>query len=289
MIQEFSQTMQGWGVPHWVPVAAMIVVGVLLWGAGKRFLKLGLAATGFGLGAAMGHAIGDSLNLGVQPWVVGAGLGLVMAIVAAIAYRLLILVLLTGVSALAAPMLVLSVANLQDAEHHGGKSSLVIDEDLVERHEDALEEAAKAIESFREAWSKKIGLNDRGQARLDRLGVRWSELNTTAKGFWEQTPKKLRPTLTLATVAGGVAGLFMGIMAPSFGALLLTAFGGSLLWITGTRIVATQLGLPQGAWLPSPETHGVAFAGMWLITSLVGMGVQWFFRGKAPQNADKPA
>ena len=78
-------------------------------------------------------------------------------------------------------------------------------------------------------------------------------------------------------------------MAPSFGALVLTAFGGSLMWITGTRIVATKLGLPDGPWLPAPDTHGVAFASMWLITSLVGMGVQSYFLGSPKENADKPA
>jgi len=287
MIESLSNSLQGFGVPAWVPLAAMIVVGVLLWGAGRRGLKLGLASVGFGIGAALGYAVGDSFNLGIAPWMSAGIAGLVCAIIAALAYRLLIIVLLTGVCTIAAPMAVLSLSQLQTKI--GGDSSMVITGDFVKQHEDTLEEAAEAIKSIRAEWIVKLGLNDRGHARLDRLEEAWNKGKESAGEFWEQTPEKLRPTLILAGVIGAFIGLFLGIMAPSFGALVLTAFGGSLMWITGTRIVATKLGLPEGPWLPAPDTHGVAFASMWLITSLVGMGVQSFFLGSPEEKADKPA
>jgi len=288
MHETISNALQGWGVPAWVPLAAMILVGVLLWGAGRRGLKLGLASVGFGIGAALGYAVGDSFNLGLAPWMSAGIAGLVCAIIAAVTYRLLIIVLLTGVCTVAAPMAVLSLSQLQ-SKNGGGDSSLIITGDFVKQHENTLEEAAEAIQSIRAEWIVKLGLNDRGHARLDRMEDSWKRAKESAAGFWAQTPEKLRPTLILAGVIGGVIGLFLGIMAPSFGALVLTAFGGSLLWITGVRIVATKLGLPEGPWLPAPDTHSVAFASMWLITSLVGMGVQSFFLGSPEENADKPA
>jgi len=283
-LSNFSQSS---GVPAWVPLAALIVVGVLLWGAGKRGLKLGLASIGFGVGAAMGYAMGDSINLGLAPWMSAALAGLVCAIIAAVMYRLLLIVLLIAVGAAAAPMTVLSLSHLQT---QGGRdSSLAIPDAIVKQHEDQLQDAAEAMDSMRAEWLLKIGLNDRGHARLDRLESSLYRAQEHADEFWRKTPQKLRPTLMLAGVIGAVIGLFLGIMAPSFGALALTAFAGSLMWITGTRIVATKLGLPEGPWLPAPGTHGVAFASMWLITSLVGMGVQSYFLGSPKENADKPA
>ena len=199
MIESLSNSVHSWGVPAWVPLAAMIIVGVLLWGAGRRGLKLGLAAVGFGVGAALGYAVGDSFNLGLAPWMSAAIAGLVCAIIAAVAYRLLIVVLLTGVCAAAAPMAVLSLSHLQSK--NGDDSSLVLPDQLVKEHERNLEDAAEAIQSIRAEWIIKLGLNDRGHTRLDRLEDSWKKARESAGDFWEQTPQKLRPTLILAGVS----------------------------------------------------------------------------------------
>jgi hypothetical protein len=78
-------------------------------------------------------------------------------------------------------------------------------------------------------------------------------------------------------------GLVVGAVASTLSAAAITAVGGSLLWLCGVQVLAIRIGVPEGPWLPS---SGSAWLIVWLITSILGVVIQWTFR-KRP--ADKAA
>ena len=102
------------------------------------------------------------------------------------------------------------------------------------------------------------------------------------RSWWERTPEKLRPVVIGAAVTGGLAGLLIGTLAPTLTAVLVTGFGGSLVWLGGLRGLLARAGESVEAWLPA-TTAQIMLA--WLVISIIGMAIQWTIR---PKTADKP-
>ena len=93
-----------------MPVALLVVVGLLLWIAGRRVLRAGLIMIGLGVGGVVGWLLGDSIKMGVQPWVV-MGIGaMVIAVVAALSYRVTVVASLATICGLLAPLAVLTLS-----------------------------------------------------------------------------------------------------------------------------------------------------------------------------------
>src|SRR5436190_3997155 len=117
-MSDLSRTIQSLPWSGLVPVALLVVVGLLLWIAGRRVLRAGLIMIGLGVGGVVGWLLGDSIKMGVQPWVV-MGIGaMVIAVVAALSYRVTVVASLATICGLLAPLavLTLSQSNVANAD-----------------------------------------------------------------------------------------------------------------------------------------------------------------------------
>ena len=73
--------------------------------------------------------------------------------------------------------------------------------------------------------------------------------------------------------------------ARAFSAAVVTAFGGSLVWLTCAWMLATRLGLPDGPWLPGTSASWLT---LWMFASVIGLCIQWQWTSP-PKRADKSA
>ena len=85
-----------------------------------------------------------------------------------------------------------------------------------------------------------------------------------------------------ALAVGGLLGLVLGAAAPGASASVVTALGGSLLLLGCAFTIAARLKAPDNL-IPSTSA---AWTSWWLVTAVIGLGLQWIFRRK---HADKPA
>ena len=101
-----------------------------------------------------------------------------------------------------------------------------------------------------------------------------------AGNAWQQTPEKVRIALVIAAILGGLTGLLLGMVFKQATVTLVTAFGGSLLWLASGRILIERLGSSEEPWLPG-SVH--IWLLIWLVTAAIGVGIQWMIR---PKKAD---
>jgi hypothetical protein len=294
-MSELSQAIQDLPLAGLIPVVLLIIVGIILWAAGRRVLRAGFAAAGLILGGAVGWVLGNALTLGVSPWITAAVLGIIVACIAALMYRVAVAGALALVFGIAAPMAVVTVAEIQgvdksilqpiETEPDDGPAPRELDElDRFFGDEDPLD-GEGPISPPGEAGDDGAGEIDLSEEAAERLQQARSYAEQVLAGlqaWWDETPEKLRPAIIGAVVGGILLGVLFGALAPTLSAAVVTAFGGSLLWLSGLRIVVTQIGEPVTNWLPSQATW---LLGLWLIISLIGVAIQWMFR---PKPADKP-
>jgi hypothetical protein len=55
----------------------------------------------------------------------------------------------------------------------------------------------------------------------------------------------------VAAVIGSLVGLLLGIVTPAVSATAMTSMAGSLLWLSGMRVLALRFEVPDGPWLPT--------------------------------------
>ena len=112
-MSDFSQAIEN--LPHagLIPVGLFVVVGLLLWAAGRRVLKAAVASVGFLLGSVLGWGLTTQVSDQV-PAVIGAVLlGITLACLFSLLSRLAVTIALALVMGVAAP---LAVA-LEPADH----------------------------------------------------------------------------------------------------------------------------------------------------------------------------
>lgn len=299
-MSDFTQVMQELPPSGLVIFALVIVTGIMLWGGGRKILRAGFAIGGLIIGGLAGWVTGQTVNIGASPWVIAAVGAIIMACVGAIAFRLAVAASMALILALLSPLSVLTFAELQ-AKHSGHKlnegevHNPVADgfTDWLRTHDDpqARQQVGDAISATTQSVSGAIdraknapNISEQTKAHIDQAQQFGHRVIESTRNEWSRTPPTLRPTLILSSVCGGLLGIFLGILAPRFSAAAVTALGGSLLWLSGVRVIATHMGVPADApWLPS---SGIAWLSLWLITSVAGLAIQWIF--KRPP-ADKPS
>ncbi len=290
-MNDLSQTFHSMPDTSLIAVSALVIVGLLLWAAGKKLLRFGFAILGIIVGGAIGWIIGESLHLGIWTWattIVGA---VVLACIMAIAYRLAIAGAMAMIFAVASPMGVISFAEwqarsegktLQDIE---APNSTLIKPETQEKIDEAAKSAATAVneqlDRAKTALSESLG--GKADEQIAELSAFTARIRDAVRQKWDSTPEALRPTLTVSMIAGAVFGLILGGVAPTLSAVAITALGGSLLWLCGLQIIAVRYGIAERIWIP---TTGTSWLTLWLITSFVGVVIQWTFRKRA---ADKPS
>lgn len=282
-MSDLSNTIQSlpWG--GMIPIALLVFVGVLLWVAGKRVLRAGFIIIGFGFGGLIGWVLGDSIKMGVQPWAAMIIGSLVVAVIAGISYRFTVVAATAAICGLLSPLgvLTLSQSGTASAEVQPKQGLAATGSGLMSGFKEILNEQQKSPGDTPEAvryWRSTLKDHDRLSNNADRhieqaMSLAEQTASVTRKA-WNSTPQGLRPMLIASAVIGTIAGLLLGIIAPMFGAAAVTSLGGSFLWLSSGRVLATGFGAPDGWW---PST-GSGWLSLWLITATIGLGIQWAFR-----------
>ena len=87
-VNELLESISELSIKGLIPIGLLFFCGLLLWAAGRRVMRVGFATIGLIAGGLLGATIGNKVNLGVAPWVVGASGAVVFVVIASLAYRL---------------------------------------------------------------------------------------------------------------------------------------------------------------------------------------------------------
>jgi small subunit ribosomal protein S3 len=296
-----------------IPVILVLVIGLLLWLAGRKVLRLAFASIGLLLGGALGWTIAAGFDLSINPWVAALAGGIILAVILVIAYRFAVAGLMALALGIACPLALYTVAQIggvkfESAPGERDKAEELADaaseklEDLKDDAKEKLEEAKEKLDDMTAA-KEKIGeelmeqaasmkdkiqekapkLDEQTQAKVDEARHAAQELLDAGKAKWDGAPPRLRTSMMFSAAIGAVLGLLIAAFAASFSATVVTSLAGSLLVLGSGWVTATRLGVPEGPWLPSTPAAWLVF---WAVLWVIGLGVQWTFRRRP---ADKPA
>lgn len=273
-----------------VSVCLMVIVGIGLWAAGRQLLKPCVAVMGALLGGTGGWLIGEQLTLGPPPWACGLTLALIMACLAVLLFRVVITMTLAGVIAMAAPVGLLAAAQYQDlwpgSTDEEAPPIVATAEEAVrpvdpltaffERDRSAQLDTVEESLGFASEFAPET-LDPETVDRISEARTFVEQVIEDAQAAWERTPVRLRAPILVSTVIGLLVGLVLGTFAPTTSTTIVTAFGGSLLWLTGLHTVLVHVGEPAAQIMPNTPA---ATAAVWLSIALFGVLIQWIFRAK---------
>jgi hypothetical protein len=123
-MEELTQTILKLPTTGLIPVVLLLLVGLVLWAAGRRVLRTGFAAAGLVLGGVLGWAAGSLDVVGamnVPAWVFAAVAAVVAALIFAAAYRLVLAAVIALLLAALAPLSVWTAAELGALPVNGGR------------------------------------------------------------------------------------------------------------------------------------------------------------------------
>lgn len=145
-----------------------------------------------------------------------------------------------------------------------------------ELDDELAEKIAEELEDGESGWTF---LNGEFDEHIEAMRTMAQRVAQSLRDAWQDAPESLRPLLIGAAVLGGLLGVLIGALVPTFSTTIVTAFLGSLLWLTSLRVIAEKLSVSDAVWMPAT---GTAWLTMWVILALVGLGIQWtFLRRKA--------
>ena len=139
------------------------------------------------------------------------------------------------------------------------------------------------LDSAAESVSGALEIPEQARRYVDHIQEIAQQLRNAVKAKWDATPASARPSVVGSALGGLLVGMLLGALARAFSAVVVTAFSGSILWLSCAWTIAHQLGAPEGPWMPGSSASWITW---WLITSVIGLAVQWTLRRK---RADKPA
>lgn len=280
-----------------LPVGLAFLVGVVLWASGRKLLRSAFAGAGLLAGALGGLLLTESgpiASWGAPPWVVVGVLAVAAAIIAGLAYRLVLAASVAALLGLVAPLGVFVAVEMGAVTIEEGEITVqqplaagetdwwdVLADEGGEGATDVSGEAGAAHEPTLILETDESDENQTAQWRRWLTQVR-EILVDVGEGILERSPQPLRWVMAASAAVGMLLGLFLGAAAPAFSAALLTALGGSLLLVSCGWTMVTRLGW-SAEWMPSTAPQWLAW---WAIAAVIGLIVQWTIRGK---RADKAA
>ncbi len=301
------ETLQDLPLLGLIPLLLLLIVGLVLWAMGFRVLRAGFAAAGLLLGGVIGWILGDAYNLGVPAWGAALFLGLLLAALGALTYRLAVAGALALVFGVGAPMAVMAVHELQGGEiieTAEGAGEVDDFETMPEHDQEAPDDPADRVEGRMDAWIQEWfdrQVRDRlpagmevDPAQLDEEEIRslaeqfnlTDEFEAHVEGFrnfarrlidgvqesWARTPERIRPFLLASAVLGGLLGILVGAAVPRLSSKVVTSFAGALIWLGSLRVILERV-VPDGAdWLPE---SGRTWLAAWAIAAVIGLCIQW--------------
>ncbi len=282
-----------------LPVGAVFILGLVLWVAGRPvlrpvFIAIGLIAGGLG-GVELG-VMPQVANFSVPLWCWGVAGAIIAALLAALAYRVILVVAIGSLLAALAPLLVWTAVEM-NLIPIDGSGATPLQEVLARPGEPADAPTLEPLPSQPEptetgtivpvpapppdaepSESPEIAATAPAQWKRWITGTA-RYVSQSGQAAWDESPASLRWALAAAAGVGALLGLLVGASAPSFSASVVTALGGSFLLIGSGCTVAARF-LPA-ALLPQSATAWLAW---WAVAAVIGLGLQWMFR---PKPADK--
>jgi len=255
-----------------------LIVGVVLWAAGRRMLRTAFGAAGLLIGAGAGVAIAQwpvVASTGAPEWVIILVMALLLAVVCAAAYRLTLAAAIGVLLASIAPVGVLAAVergwmHLPEGETLGPAPTA---EEIL-----AMPAPPSMTEGEQEDGSTAVeSTAAEDLPRWRQWGVdAWDAVVAAPKRAWEMSDETLRWTMVAASGSGLVAGLMLGAAAPSLAASLVTSLFGSLLLLGSGCTLAVKLNVPD-RFLPHDTLQWLLW---WAVAAVIGLGLQWTLRPK---------
>ncbi len=313
---DIAQAITELPVAGMIPVGLALIAGLLLWVAGRRILLGAFAAIGLVLGGAAGWMIGELMGLGMQIWIPAVVGGIVFACVGALASRLVVAVafaLTLGIAASLATMTLAQIGGSSDAQStqeqladpeglSGPIPDIPLPDELAEwldridpdrPNQDPPEAPPERappdlpldlpLDLAAKSLGDSLEIPEQAQRYVDHIQHIAGQLKDALKAKWATTPASARPTVIASALSGLLVGMLLGALARGFSAVVVTAFSGSLLWLSCAWTLTSRAGLSEASWMR--ESSG-SWLGWWMGTAVIGLGIQWTMRRK---RADKSA
>ncbi len=276
-----------------VPVVMLLIAGLVLWMAGRQILRGAFILMGLLLGALIGLLLDDSWQTGLPGWVLPVLVGVVLAVLAGVTYRLAAAAMMAIVLGMACPLTVIAVNEWQVERGKGvtaeGDENIEVRHSL-EKYQDGLDKAGTEAREVTESLAQrtvdaaaKHGFEEEAAAGIERVKTFGSAVAQSIKQRWEGTPERLRPMVLLSAVVGAMTGLIIGFIARRFSDCGVTAMLGAAIWLGAANVIALRAGVPDGPWMPRST---IVWMAVWLIVAIIGLSIQW---ARRPKPADKPA
>ena len=303
-------------IPYATLIASLIlmVIGLVLWAAGRRVLRPAFGAIAFLGGIGAGWAAGVRFDLGVSLWVTALIAAFLFMCVAIIAYRAMIATGMALVLTIIAPLAIWGGAELRgDAKvaslgpENENEQSLtsplpVIEDDVdswwlrekdseknnttdddPESRDPASAETSPGIDPISDLLPINPALLGASVDRIEQASGYVATVSHWGLSMWDRTPPGLRPGMLIAAMVGALTGFLVGTLASSISVSIVTAFGGSLLWMTSSAVFARELDLSDNLYsmLSAP-----GWLLLWGMSGIIGLSIQWTYQSR---RADKQA
>lgn len=280
-MQELTQKIAELPWSGLIPVVVVFLTGLVMWASGRRVLRVVFAASGLLVGSVLGLAameVDRITAIGMPGWSVVLIAAVLLAVVAATAYRL---VLAASIGVLLAGLIPLSVvATINFSGGIEGDQIAVqmpvatAEPDWFEQWLDEANQQVPPIEA-EPIEIKATATEDVGRWRERVLQV-WTVFTELPGEAWANTAGPLRWILLAGTASGAVLGLFVGAAAPVLSASIVTALGGSLLLLGSGWTMALKLHVSEQL-LPTSTLQWLVW---WMVAAVIGLFLQWIFRAK---------
>lgn len=274
-IQDAQQTWTGLQdqLPAWLDLLAVIAAGwgLVLWLFGKRFIRVSITLVGLGAGAFVAGQLGRIVGLGpALVWTIGGGL--VGGVVAYLAFRIWVALLLGATMAVFVPWGV--------AAWHGElPPTLATGEQDISQQIEAQVGSALAGATQRLTAAANTDDGSAGSA-ADESSATWrdhvnnvlSELVASWRNWWSALSGVVRGLIITGAGVGAVGGFILGMIAPTLGAAIVASLTGVFLMATaaGKLIPAYLPGLAER--IPSGPRESLILI---IIAAAIGAAFQW--------------
>ena len=298
-MNELLESISELSIKGLIPIGLLFFCGLLLWAAGRRVMRVGFATIGLIAGGLLGATIGNKVYLGVAPWVVGASGAVVFVVIASLAYRLALAGAVGLLLATLAPLVVWTanereligfstVETVQQEALAQAKPQveldLAVDPEAIQQKIDWVRDTVDQILASDTAETLFVSTGeDDANADDPQVSTPLRAAWRLASKGWNGAEASFQGLLVAACAFGAMLGFVVGTGAPVFSAIVVSSLGGSFLILSTGWVMGAKTSLAHGLLDNLTPTNWTL---LWLITSVLGLGIQWIFR---PKRADKSA
>ncbi len=153
--------------PAVITTLVLAVIGLILWAAGRRILRGSFALIGLAFGGVLGIGVGSAFDLGIPAWTIGIVCGIIVACVAAFAYRGVLAAALALILGTAFPLGVWTALDVQQymARHEAESEPDLASEDDAPIDDNSAASTPRSSDDIDVSWIfeglRRLGQNPR--------------------------------------------------------------------------------------------------------------------------------